>query len=81
MLINNKVMEYSHKVIKKILSSNLKKYRAKLDLTQEEAAEKADLSLNYWQRLEMVSQDDLPSIPTLGVISKVLNCKLSDLLS
>ena len=74
-------MEYSHKAIKKILSSNLKKYRAKLNLTQEEAAEKAEISLNYWQRLEMTSQVNLPTLPTLGKITKVLNCKLTDLLA
>ncbi len=74
-------MEYSHKTIKKSLSSNLKKYRAKLKLTQEEAAEKADLSLNYWQRLEMTSQVNLPTLVTLGKIAKVLNCKLTDLLA
>ena len=74
-------MEYSHKAIKKILSSNLKKYRANLNLTQEEAAEKAEISLNYWQRLEMTSQVNLPTLPTLGKITKVLNCKLTDLLA
>ena len=81
MSIDNESMDYTHKTIKKTLSLNIKKYRAKLDLTQEEAAEKADLSLNYWQRLEMVSQDDLPSLPTLGKIAKILNCKLPDLLT
>ena len=74
-------MEYSHKAIKKILSSNLKKYRANLNLTQEEAAEKAEISLNYWQRLEMTSQVNLPTLLTLGKITKVLNCKLTDLLA
>ena len=74
-------MEYSHKTIKKALSLNLKKHRSKLRLTQEEAAEKADISLNYWQRLEMTSQVNLPTLPTLGKIAKVLNCKLTDLLS
>lgn len=77
---DNHVMDYTQKGIKKVLSSNLKKYRAKLRITQEEAAERAGLSLNYWQRLEMVSQNDLPSLPTLGTIAKVLNCKLGNLL-
>ncbi len=73
-------MEQSEKAIKTILSKNLKKYRAKLGLTQEQASEKADLSLNYWQRLEMVSQRVMPSIPTLFKLAKVLNCKPKSLL-
>jgi len=81
MFLNNKSMEHSEKAIKTILSRNLKKHRAKLGITQEQAAEKADLTLNYWQRLEMVSQKVLPSIPTLFKIAEVLNCKPKDLLS
>ena len=73
-------MEPNEKVIKTILSRNLKKYRMKLGLTQEEASEKADLSLNYWQRLEMISQRVMPSIPTLFKLAKVLNCKAKNLL-
>jgi transcriptional regulator with XRE-family HTH domain len=73
-------MEHNEKAIKTILSRNLKKYRATLGLTQEQASEKADLSLNYWQRLEMISQRVMPSIPTLFKIAKVLNCKPKNLL-
>ena len=73
-------MENHPKTIKKMLVLNVKKYRAKLGLTQEQAAEKADLNLKYWQRLEMVSQIDLPSLPALGKMAKALNCKISDLL-
>ena len=80
MFLNNKAMEHDMKAIKTVLSRNLKKYRAKLNLTQEEVAEKADLTLNYWQRLEMISQKVMPSIPTLFKIAKVLNCKPKDLL-
>lgn len=73
-------MDNNEKAIKVVLSRNLKKYRAKLNLTQEAAAEKADLTLNYWQRLEMISQRVMPSLPTLFKISKILNCKPKDLL-
>ena len=74
-------MDHDSKVLKKAFSANLKKYRKKFKLTQEEAAEKANLSLNYWQRLEMVSQDDLPILPTLARIAKVFKVKARDLLS
>ena len=74
-------MDHKHKSIKTILSRNIKKHRAKLGLTQEQAAEKADVTLNYWQRLEMISQVVMPSIPTLFKIAEVLHCKPKDLLS
>ena len=74
-------MDHKHKAIKTILSRNIKKHRAKLGLTQEQAAEKADVTLNYWQRLEMISQIVMPSIPTLFKIAEVLHCKPKDLLS
>ena len=74
-------MDHKHKAIKTILSRNIKKHRAKLGFTQEQAAEKADVTLNYWQRLEMISQVVMPSIPTLFKIAEVLHCKPKDLLS
>ena len=73
-------MENDKLKIKSLVAKNMKKYRAKAGRTQEEAAEKAGLSLNYWQRLEMISQKDLPSLPTLFTIAKVLNVNLRDLL-
>ncbi|MBI1979753.1 MAG: helix-turn-helix transcriptional regulator [Candidatus Omnitrophica bacterium] len=66
--------------IKQVLVQNIKKYRAGLKLTQEQAAEKADITLKYWQRLEMTSQTDLPSLPTLSKIAKALEVQGSDLL-
>ncbi len=71
-------MEENKKAVKHLIAGNIKKYRAKAGLTQEQAAEKADLSLNYWQRLEMISQKDIPSIPTLNKIAKILRTNLKD---
>lgn len=65
-------MERGHLPIKRILVRNMKRYRERLGLTQEEAAEKADITSKYWQRLEMLSQIDLPSLLTLSKIAKVL---------
>ena len=62
--------------LKQILARNMKKYRAKLGLTQERSAERADLTVKYWQRLEMVSQSDLPSLPALLKIAKALEIKI-----
>ncbi len=66
--------------IKGILVKNIKKYRKKMRLTQEEAAEKADITNKYWQRLEMASQIDLPSLKVLFKIAEALNIPPSKLL-
>jgi len=73
-------MKHEIAVIKGILAKNLKKYRARLKITQEEAAEKADMTTKYWQRLEMVSQLDLPSLPIVFRMAKALGVTASDLL-
>lgn len=66
--------------IKGLLVKNIKKYRERLKLTQEQAAEKADITTKYWQRLEMTSQIDLPSLPLLFKIAQTLEVKPSKLL-
>ena len=66
--------------IKGLLVKNIKKYRERLKLTQEQAAEKADITTKYWQRLEMTSQIDLPSLPLLFKIAQTLEIKPSKLL-
>jgi transcriptional regulator with XRE-family HTH domain len=66
--------------IKAIIVRNIKKYRSKQRLTQEQAAELAGFTAKYWQRLEMTSQVDLPSLPVLFKIAEVLNISPSKLL-
>ncbi len=73
-------MRYKHADIKAVLTRNMKRDRAKLKLTQEQAAERADIGVNYWQRMEMVSQADLPSLPMLFKIAQGLNIKAEKLL-
>ena len=73
-------MTSEQKQLKKLLVKNLKKYRQRLNLTQEQAAEKADITTKYWQRLEMESQIDLPSLPTLQKLAKALSVHISDLM-
>jgi transcriptional regulator with XRE-family HTH domain len=80
MLINNLLMSSEQKEIKRILAGNIKKYRARLKITQEQAAEKAGITTKYWQRLEMESQIDLPSLPTLFLLAKALKIHPSKLL-
>ena len=59
--------------IKSVVAPNIRKYRKKRHLTQEQAAERAEITAAYWQRLELVSQTDLPSISTIFKIAKALN--------
>ncbi len=80
MFRHNIAMTSEQKQIKKILVKNLKKYRLRSNLTQEEAAERADITTKYWQRLEMESQIDLPSLPTLQKLAKALEVQASDLI-
>lgn len=66
--------------IKRLLVGNIKRYRSKLNLTQEEASEKAGITMKYWQRLEMISQKDLPSLQMLEKIAKALGVTMGKLL-
>ncbi len=73
-------MPTEQKLIKKILVTNIKKYRARRELTQEQAAELAGITSKYWQRLEMTSQVDIPSLKVLFRIAEVLNIPPAKLL-
>ena len=66
--------------IKSIVGANIRKYRKKLHITQEQAAERAEITVHYWQRLELLSQTDLPSLPALFKIAKALSIKPYQLL-
>ena len=74
-------MSNAQKQIKAILVRNIKKYRDKAGLTQEQAAERAGITYKYWQRLEMTSQIDLPSLPVLFKVAKALKISPSKLLN
>jgi len=56
-----------------MIATNIRKYRKKRRMTQEQAAERAEITAAYWQRLELISQTDLPSIHTIFKIAKALN--------
>lgn len=77
----NVIMDKDTALIKRIIAQNIRKYRAKANLTQEKVAELTDLSLNFYQRLELVSQKDTPSIATLFKIAKVLRVDPASLIT
>ena len=47
----------------------------KLQTQQEQAAERAEITAHYWQRLELTSQSNLPSVPMIVRIAKTLAIK------
>lgn len=61
------------------LSANIKRIRVELKLTQMELSEKADVELQYLQKLEYGQKN--PSIAIVWSIAKALNVKIDDLLS
>lgn len=63
---------------RKELGDKLRRVREDLDLTQAEVAEKADLHVNYYARIERGEEN--PSFEKLQGIMKVLKIKSLDLL-
>lgn len=66
--------------IKKIFSKNLKTFRNKRGLTQEQLAEQMGISVRYIQLLEGKSPPNV-KIETLDFIAKALKIKAKDLIS
>ncbi|MCF7888269.1 MAG: helix-turn-helix domain-containing protein [Candidatus Omnitrophica bacterium] len=62
-----------------MLDKNIKKYRAKLCLTQEALARKADISYNTIIKLESKGIID-PRMGTLKKLAKALEIKIDDLI-
>lgn len=60
-----------------LLSANIKRLRAEQNLTQMELAEKADVELQYLQKLEYGQRN--PSIAIVWSIAKAFNVKIDDL--
>jgi transcriptional regulator with XRE-family HTH domain len=61
--------------IKALIGINIRTHRERLRLTQKQAAGRVGITVNYWSRLELVSQPDLPSLSTLIKIAEALNIK------
>jgi len=67
----------SNAIIKRVLRSKLKKYRKSAKMTQEDLAEKVNLSRAYIGYIEQGR--NTPSLETLEKIAKALRVKLPDL--
>ncbi|MEK7781943.1 MAG: helix-turn-helix transcriptional regulator [Verrucomicrobiota bacterium] len=61
------------------LGENVARLRLRLDLTQEQVAEKTGVSARYIQNVE--AGDNFPSLPTLVKLKAALGCGWEDLFS
>jgi len=61
------------------IRKELKKARLKAELTQKDLAEKLDIHVNYYARIERGEEN--PSLETLKKLTKILKIKSSDILS
>lgn len=66
--------------IRKFFSRNLKRLRLKKGFTQDELAEKLDISVRYVQRLEGAQCPNV-KIETIAILAKALGAKPSDFLA
>ncbi len=64
---------------KRTLGKKIKDARKKLGLKQSDVAEKADISVNYYARIER--NEENPTLETLERVLKALKLKSSDVLS
>jgi transcriptional regulator with XRE-family HTH domain len=64
---------------KKIVGNNLKQARENAKMTQLEVANKAEINVNYYARIERGEKE--PSIDTLNKLAKVLKIKVSDVIT
>jgi DNA-binding XRE family transcriptional regulator len=63
----------------KIISENIKKLRAKLGLTQDDLAKKADIKYTTLMKVESGTVNK-PSVQTMAKIAKALSVPIEDLL-
>lgn len=61
----------------KLLGKNIKKKRIELNLTQQDLADKSELSLNFIGKIEVAFSK--PSLDTLIHLANVLNTTVSEL--
>lgn len=62
-----------------IFSNNVKVYRKKLEMTQENLAEKAELSISYIKQIESCAEYSNVTFTTLSKLSIALNVSIKDL--
>lgn len=64
--------------ITKTIANNLSKYRKQLRYTQKEMAEKADLNMNYYAKVER--GEAIPSLKTIKKLTKAFKVSATDII-
>ena len=62
-----------------IARTNIKKYRTKKGISQQDLADKTDFSYQYIRDLECLSLIKRPRLDTLAIIANALEIELKDL--
>lgn len=68
----------SDKEITKTIADNLSKHRKQLRYTQKEIAEKADLNMNYYAKVER--GEAIPSLKTIKKLAKAFKITATDII-
>ena len=68
----------SDKEITKTIADNLSKLRKQLRNTQKEMAEKADLNMNYYAKVER--GEAIPSLKTIKKLAKAFKVTATDII-
>jgi len=63
----------------KVISENIKRLRAKLDMTQHDLAKKADIKYTTLMKVESGTVNK-PSVQTMAKIAKALGVSIEDLI-
>lgn len=77
--MQNNVLEA--KKLKKDISVNIKKYRKERHYTQEELAEKADISYDFMRKIETTKGECGFSVITLYRLALALNVSVDELMN
>lgn len=78
-LLTSEIKKYNKTMSPHKIGKKLKDARKKLGLKQSDVAEKADISVNYYARIER--NEENPTLETLERVLKALKLKSSDVLS
>lgn len=73
-------MSQKHTDIYKTIGQTIKKYRKQKNLTQEQLADKINISISYLTKIEAVNCDQPFSLEVLLDIAEGLNISIHDLL-
>ena len=72
-------MKYSKESLSTIIRVNVKKYRNKIGITQQELADLCELTHGYIRDLESLKVDKTPTIDTLAKLCNALDIDIRQL--